>query len=444
MATNSISMQGSIPRRARRAPLTWAYIWLVLFMVIYFARPEDWIPGLAVIPLAKIAGVLAVIAFVFASIGKTHQRLPLEVIYLVLLFGQLCLTVLFSPVWRGGAFWAVLDFSKVVLIGIVMVLATRTAKHFRHLLFVQTASVAIVAVVSVWKGSSLGGRLEGVLNGIYSNPNDLALSIVVNLPLCLVLLFRSRSRVWKVVWLAIMLTMIYAVFLTSSRGGLLSLIVVTAAILWEFAVKGRHRYLLALVAAAGIIFSLYASNGVMNRFSSEDKSAAASSQERQELLIKSLEVTAQHPLFGIGPGNFPIISGKWRVTHNSYTQLSSEGGLPALILYLLILWCGFVNVRSIERMVRNKGEVSILARGIRVGLLGFAVGSFFASVAYHFFAYFLVFYSTILHQITRRESLVVLSREAADSIARADQNTQAAIPQHDATCDQRTEIGTTY
>src|SRR5579859_5794371 len=236
----TISDSTSVPRLSvQRQPLLLAYFWLLLFSVVNFARPEDWNPGLTRIPLAKITGILAFVALVFA-IGKVRLKFARELIYLLLLLGQLCLTVPFSPVWRGGAFQGVLDFSKVVVIGIVMVLVVRTVTRLRYLLFVQAASVAIVAVVSVWKGRGLGGRLEGVLNGNYANSNDLALTIVVSLPLCLVFLFGSRSKLLKIAWAAAISVMTYAVFLTSSRARLISLIVAVSVCLWEFANRGRR------------------------------------------------------------------------------------------------------------------------------------------------------------------------------------------------------------
>ena len=72
----------------------------------------------------------------------------------------------------------------------------------------------------------------------------------------------------------------------------------------------------------------------------EDTAAAyASTQDRQQLLWRSIEVTKEHPLFGVGPGNFAQLSGNWHVAHNSFTQMSSEGGIPALI---------FICVDSVE------------------------------------------------------------------------------------------------
>src|SRR5216684_2029366 len=413
MTTGSTALPKQI---SRQEPLAAAYGWLLFFMVIYLARPEDWIPGLSAVPLAKIAGILAFIALVFA-IGKARQRLAPEVICLILLCGQLWLTVPFSPVWRGGAFQGVSDFSKVVVIVLVMVLSVRTVLRLRYVILIQAASVAVLAAVSVWKGRYFQGRLVGD-SSTFGNSNDLALIIVVSLPLCLVFLFRSRSRLRKAAWAAAMLVMTYAVFRTSSRAGLISLTIATGICLWEFAVKGRRRYLLVVVGVVGVVFMVYFGSGVMSRLgssaqsdnsggvgaaSADEVSAAQSTEQRRALLIQSLKVTAQHPLFGVGPGNFSVVSGNWHVTHNSYTQMSSEGGVPALVLYVLILWNGFVNLRSTKRLSGTGLELKMFASGLRASLAAFVVGAVFASVAYQFFTYFLVFYTTVLYQIARRK-----------------------------------------
>src|SRR5208282_4132573 len=131
----------------------------------------------------------------------------------------------------------------------------------------------------------------------------------------------------------------------------------------------------------------------------ESQSASASQVQRKALLIKSLVVTAQHPLFGVGAGNFQVVSGMWHETHNSYTQMSSEAGLPALILYLMILWRAFANVGQATQRASAGKEELLWARALRASLLGFVVGSAFGSVAYLFFPYFLVAYTSILASI---------------------------------------------
>ena len=246
----NVSNSGTVRRHiAGSKPLFGAYVLLLLFMVVYFARPEDWIPGLAGVPLAKIAGILAFLALMF-SLRQIRQRLPREIVYLILLTIQLFLAASLSPVWRGGAFLKTLDSVKVLPIVMVVALSVRTEKRLRQLIFVHAVSVAVIAAIAVWKGRLLVGRLEGVLNGNYSNPNDLALAIVISLPLCLALLFLSSSRLSQAAWAMAILLMTYAVFLTASRGGFISLIATTVTCVWGFAIRGRRRWLLALTVVA--------------------------------------------------------------------------------------------------------------------------------------------------------------------------------------------------
>ena len=82
-------------RASRRKPLAGAYASLLLFMTVYCARPEDWIPGLSAFPLGKMAGVLALLALLFSR-RQIRSSLPREVIYLILLFGQLLLAAAIS------------------------------------------------------------------------------------------------------------------------------------------------------------------------------------------------------------------------------------------------------------------------------------------------------------------------------------------------------------
>jgi putative inorganic carbon (HCO3(-)) transporter len=394
---------------SRRRPLAGAFGALVLFMVIYSARPQDWIPGFATAPLAKIAGILVLLALIF-SLRQIRQRLPRETIFLALLVGQLFLSSALSPVWRGGAFQATLDFAKVLMLVLVVIAAVTTVGRLRALIFTQAVSVAAIAAVAIWKGRLILGRLEGVLGGNYSDPNDLALAIIISLPLCLVLLFLSRRWLSKIFWSISLLVMTYAVLLTGSRGGFLALVVVAAVCLWVFAIRGRRPYLLGLAVLAGLILWQSAGGMVVGRLKGtlnvNDDTAAAyeSAQARQRLFWRSVEITKEHPLFGVGPGNFDQVSGQWHTTHNSLTLMSSEGGLPALVLYVLILGCGFMNLRATKRLVPRRTESRLLAGALFASLAGYAVGSVFLSVAYAFFPYILVAYTTALLSIALKSA----------------------------------------
>jgi putative inorganic carbon (hco3(-)) transporter len=422
----------SIKRRSLRPkPLVGAYVALLLFMVIYCSRPEDWIPSLSRVPLEKITAFLALLALAF-SLRQMRQRLPRETFFLALLIGQLFLSAELSPVWRGGAFKVTLDFGKVLLIVLVIIAAVRTSQRLRILIFTQAVSVLVIATVALWKGRLVSGRLEGVLGGYYSDPNDMALAIVISLPLCLALLFLSRNLFWKTFWAISILVMTYALFLTGSRGGFLALVVAVAVSLWEFAIRGRRRYLLALAALAGVIFWQFSGGVLVGRLkgtfdAQEDTAAAnASALARQSLFWRSIEVTKEHPFFGVGPGNFDAVSGQWHTTHNSLTLMSAEGGVPAFILYVLILWCGFKNLSAAKRLARGRTRLRFLAQALLASLAGCAMGSVFLSVGYAFFPYILVAYSAALLSITRESAAQSRKSESARQAATEGQHVTAA------------------
>jgi putative inorganic carbon (HCO3(-)) transporter len=415
---------------SRGQPLAAAFLGLLTFMFVYFARPEDWVPGLSQVPLAKLTGILALVALA-CSISQFRQRIPREVFYLFLLVVQLFVSSLFSPIWRGGSMAMTLDFGKLLLIVPLIIGTVTTSRRLSLLLFSQAVSVAAIAAVVIWKGHLQGGRLEGILGGNYNDPNDLALAIILSLPFCLVLMFLSRTVIKKAFWSVSMIVMAYAVFLTGSRGGFAAFIVVVAICLWEFAIRGRRRYLLLLVAAAGMVLWQFAGGNLDERlrgtFDPNDESgpAYASAQDRQQLFWRSIEITKEHPLFGVGPGNFPQVSGLWHTTHNSLTLLSSEAGIPALVLYVMILWAGFRNLRAAMRLTRGQRESSILVRGIYASFCGYLVGSLFLSWAYLFLPYILVAYTTPLLSIARKS---LAQGKKSESFQKAKDEKRSTMP----------------
>lgn len=391
---------------AKRQPFQAAYVSLLLFMLVYCARPEDWIPGVGHIPLAKIIGLIVILAGI-VSLGQSRRRLPRETLYLLLFTGCLWLSVPFSPVWRGGAFWGALEFTKVVPVIFIMILAVTTVGRLRRLVFVQTACVVVISCVAIWKAQTVVGRLKGVLSGNYSNSNDLAIQIVLCLPFCLVFLLRARNPIRKVVWGLAVLVMSYGVFLTGSRGGFLAWAVVMAACIWQFGIRGRRRWLLIL-AVVGILLMGFVGGAVASRFSAitsaqNDATAYASAQDRKQLFLLALVETAKHPLLGIGVGNFPVISGMWMEDHNIFTQISAEAGIPALVLFLMVFVRSFRNLREVKSVETSRSERMMWAQALYASLAGMAVATTFAPDGYQYFVYLLLTYPSALVLITRED-----------------------------------------
>jgi O-antigen ligase len=395
-----------------------AFFWLSAFFFVYCARPEDWIPGFGYIPLAKITGLLALVALLMSA-GKAKRGfrdLPREAHYLLAIIALLVVSALFSPVWKGGALVRALDFSKVYVVWVLTFLAVNELGRLRRLIFIQTASVALICAVSIAKGHSQP-RLEGVLGGIYSNPNDLAFAIVLSIPFCLAFLIATPSVMRKLAWLTCILVMLVTVFLTASRGGFITLVVAGTVCLWHFGVKGRRFYLIVAAALLGSLLLLTAGRHVMGRFmaisgdvqTTDDNRAYESFEQRRFLMVKALEGIEHYPILGVGARNFEVYSTIWHEVHMTYLQIAVEGGIPAAILYIMFFGCGFKNLKKLRRSKDLDPNVVLFVGALHSSLVGFVVGALFSPEAYQFFPYFAVAYTSVFVTIAREQEPALVS-----------------------------------
>ena len=385
---------------------TLAFRALMLFSLLYYARPEDAVPFLAYIPISKIVGLICVIGLIAGLSKRRKMKFPLPLTFLLLLFVQMCLTIPFA-FWRFKAFQMVLfDFSKGIIVAVLIIVLVENLSQLRKLIFVQAAAVGFMTLASVVVHNTNQGRLEGASGGIFENPNDLALNIVMNLPFCFAFLLRARGG-RKVPWLLTAIIMLLAILLTYSRSGFLALIVAGLVCLWEFGVKGR-RFHLVLAAVLACVFMVAVaprnySIRLKSIYAGRVKGAGdrGSAEARTELLKTSLHIMAQHPLLGIGPGCFPAFTAEWVVAHNTYTEMGAECGIPALILFILALGAGVKNVIVAQRSALYKAdpEFRIFTGALMASMGSYIVGACFADTAYNLFPYFLIAYTCALRHV---------------------------------------------
>jgi O-antigen ligase len=383
--------------------LTFAYGTIVVFWAFYYFRPQDIFTSLYVIPEAKILGVVALLGLIVGTLGQGRGiQLTNDAKLVLLLFCWFCVCVPFAS-WKGGAAQIVLEFSKVVIMTLMISLAVNSVKRLRTLLFVQASATAIMAVVGCFFFRGLMRLHMGT--GLYGNPNDFAIIIQLNWPICFGFLLAARNPFKKLLWATGLIFMLWAVTLTYSRSGFLA---TTAAVIYsfyEFGIKGKRKYLvvvagfLALFLMPVLLPSHYGRRleSIVNP--SIDPMDQGSADARRQLLIMSLKLTAQHPIFGVGPGQFQNITQTWFLTHNTYTQLSSETGIPGILIFILILRQAFRNLKEISHTERFRSdpEAQVFASTLRAAFVGYLVSAFFAAYGYELFIYALVAFTGVLY-----------------------------------------------
>jgi O-antigen ligase len=142
-----------------------------------------------------------------------------------------------------------------------------------------------------------------------------------------------------------------------------------------------------------------------------------SSGARQGELFRSLNVALHNPLLGIGMGNYATeMSERGLVTHNAYTQVAAEMGIFALALYTMFVATPLRRLGQIVRdtfNARSDSHYYYLAVGLQASLLGYMVSTFFLSVAYLWYGYYLVAYAVCLRRMYESETgkVVILDKQ---------------------------------
>ena len=320
------------------------------------------------------------------------------------------LSVPFS-MWRGGSkeifqnTW--LTFSFVAFLAVAG-LITNYQQCFRVVKTMAWALFVFTIIANVF-GTADNGRLF-LEQGKFANPNEMAQALLLGLPLWGAMMVISKSLPGKVFAVGVMVLILATTFRTGSRGAMIGFSVMVLALFLRSSIMGKMQIMVAgvvflavaLTTMPGKLISRYKST--VNQEETDDgamdeemaASAHSSTQSRKQLLRYSLIFTLQHPLFGVGPGMFVVAEdnyvkslggrkGNWLGTHNSYTQVSSELGIPAFLFFLAAVGMSLHAPYSIYQKTRGDPrleDMGTVAMALYYCLIIYAVTILFEHIAY--------------------------------------------------------------
>lgn len=404
------------------------YLCLFLFTVLLYLRPSEIYPSAVTNNITFVVGLLTLAVFVPSQLsveGNLTAR-PREVNALLLLsaWALVGMPLAVDPAFAWESFSGA--FIRCVVIFIVMVNAVRTEGRLRWLLL-------LAVLVSCWLSLGAlndyrlgnltveGYRVGGHGEGIFGNSNDLALHLVTIAPIAAALAFASRGLLRKLFYGGAVLLMLAAVVVTYSRGGFLGMACAFGVLAWKLGRKNRFMVFAgALFLLVGLL--VFAPGNYALRLLSifmPSLDPVGSSTAREGELMRSLWIALRRPVFGVGMGNYVLMSFRSQVTHNAYTQVAAELGAPALACYLVFVVAPLRRMARVGRETladKDKGRFYYLAVGLQASLAGYMVSSFFASVAFLWYVYYLAAYAVCFERIYRSD---LAGRETATQAARA-------------------------
>lgn len=425
LAEQAVAPPAGLPVEARR---DWAYMGLLTFTALLYFRPQDEIRPLAFLPLAEITALTALAAMVFGRMGKglSVTRVTPELIGVLGIGALMLFTAPFS-IWPGGAVQTFTDLYIKVLLIFVLMLNTLNSparvRQFTWVIVIATSYIACRAVFDYARGFNLieNGRVQGAVGGMFQNPNDLALNMVAVLPLAVLLAMGSVRPFGRLMAIAGAFLMIGAVIASQSRSGFLGLAAMFLFMAWQVGRK-RPSFIAALALAVVIVLPLTPSSywSRMASITDESRDETGSREARRILLGEGVRAFLEHPLTGVGAGQFKNYDPKgrqesWRETHNVVLQVASELGILGLAAFMFLVYrAGFAGrdarrllPRALGRLPKSRwgakpspGQPVITLEDaaffeahtatMAAAIAGWFLSALFASVAYNWTFYYLL------------------------------------------------------
>jgi putative inorganic carbon (hco3(-)) transporter len=331
------------------------YLLFILLNAVLFIRPGEIVLEMEDLPIYQ----LTIFACAVISAPEVYRQLsakslsvqPITVCAIAMLIAVILSHLANGSIW--DARMCGFAFGKVVLYYLLLVGLIDSPLRLRQFLLCVVGFVTILTALAVlqYRGAIDIPGLDPVKDegidpatgeiiiyrrlcsiGIFNDPNDLSLILVMAMVLCLSFLGGSCGRPSGWLWVAPLGLFGYALVLTRSRGGLLALVAALLVLLWE-RFGGRKAFLLGALVLPLLFL------GARGR-QTELGTSEGTGQLRIQLWSEGLTAFRKAPLFGIGMGRYEEEFGQ--VAHNSFihcfTELGVFGGTCFLGAFYLAFW----------------------------------------------------------------------------------------------------------
>jgi putative inorganic carbon (HCO3(-)) transporter len=419
------------------------FLLLLLYLTLTYLRPWDFFPGLAAYRPAFWVGnsALAMAGLEFVAGGQYSLLAAPAFCFLLGFFAILVASPVTATGWLGGVILA-LTQSMVPLVSCLLILLTvRTLARMRRLaaliclLSLILVGLCVLAYHGIFATEMLVfvqrteadiltgergqlGRIRGL--GQFNDPNDLAQALLAATPL-LWPVWRAGRRLRNFLLVVLpSLVLLSGIYLTRSRGAILSILVVVVLRLRERMTRFR---VAGPVMAAGCLGLLMLTAGFTG--GRDISSSDASSEGRLDAWYDGMQMLLHNPVFGVGYGRF--IDHHIRVAHNSFVHCFAELGLLGYFFWIGLLVAVHTDLYELGRSSGEDDEepssLAAWATAVRFSLYAFLAGAFFLSRTYSITLYMIIGLAIALGEIGRRTGQItvnwrsILTRAAVGTFA---------------------------
>lgn len=409
----------------------------ILFLFLYYIRPQDWIGGLSGFNIMR-----PMIALWAWALFSAHQRSRVSGFFKTP-HDWVLAAYLIWIVWTAPDAQAALTGFLPLVVFYAFTVHSLVSWE-RLLVYLKAWNIMLLGVAGIAVASLLKIDLTGAIDltlknkgrlciGTYmhDNPNALGHSMAVVMPLSYMLYFWRGSTWGRAVVFPLQSGLaLWCIYETQSKGAF----VVSGGLMVLIFVIGRP--LLVKVFALTVAITLGVSALSFLPRMSEMGSLRADEGVQGRLMAWELAKTAMEKqpagwkqftaYINWRQGNRFITERK--ATHSSYVQVGADLGLTGMGLYLLALWAAFRTTLQAHRLSRDDDEKERVRRALLLLILAYAVSGWMINREYHTEYFLLIAVAAAIHRLCLAEGLKKTPQEPAGDFDHEDSRLQHPQP----------------
>ena len=383
---------------------TQPYFYLLAYLSVLYIRPHEFVPAFMGWPVLPI---LLMLAFFFWLLRQDKRFEAPQFWIIPVLMLMMALSVIFSG-WLTGGLNVLSEFTPIVMLFYMVATSTDSMQRLRQIFLVLSVCITVIAWHGIdqsikgigWTGAELSQETRITYLGFLNDPNDLAMALVMVLPMILHLA-SSLGRLLRLASYAAAGAVAYAVYLTNSRGSVLAM--GAMLLLYGILRYGVFKSVIVLPMLFAPLIALGPSR--MAEMSADEDSA----EGRIEAWYEGVQLLIMRPLFGVGKGLFADYHGL--TAHNSFVLAFAELGMIGYFFWLsniVISWImlqrlvlGAAPADASPEALAQWEEIRGAARTLWYGYIGGLVSAFFLSRSYVVILYLHIALIVAVYQMAR-------------------------------------------
>jgi O-antigen ligase len=392
------------------------------------------------VTVAKAVAIIIIPIYIIFRLGELAIKKNLDIapflfkyIFIFLLFmlmGNISLLLSSSPALFNEKYlsmWSLFLFSIIIADGIRN---SRDLWFAFKLLAVSGLIAGFTVLIQYFTGYTFSniGTYHDYMSfnvirptGVFGDPNFAALNLNIVLLLFYALIKKEDNKYSLWLCTAGFMVCSFAIILTQSRGGLISLLLI---FLYIFHVeKMRIKYLIffALIGI-GIIYFIIQSPEFLNAMNYRymvTKNLISDIQNddfgRIYYAKQALVMIADAPFWGLGIGQYSEglfkVSFESNITHNIYLEIGAEQGLIGLSIFAYLIFSFFSVLKHINKRTQTKISLQLFSVCIGGGLFIFFINGLLLSALHEKIFWVLLSFILVLDRLKYSSEMQPINKE---------------------------------